>query len=116
MRCLCKLNETFDLKVKGDVGADPIWCSKCGTNLELEELGLSKELEEKLLKWANDYGEWIDWIKDELVKNGVEMEEEHNTKGRELTDCVIKELGYRYRVIFSPSSMGKSYRKKRNWL
>ena len=111
MHCLCKQGMTADLQVEGDVAADPIWCSKCGCNLDLEDFKLSIELEKELMKWASNYGSWIDWNRDVLKENGIELEEEHNRKGSNLTIRVKKELGEKYRVTFSPSTIGKSYKK-----
>ncbi|EDL66414.1 hypothetical protein BSG1_03640 [Bacillus sp. SG-1] len=97
------------------MAADPIWCRKCGCNLDLEDFNFSKGLQEEFIKWAADYGRWVDWTADKLVSDGIEIEEEHNRKGSELTDSVIKELGCRYSVTFSPSTIGKSYSMKGNW-
>jgi len=36
MNCLCMQKETYELKVEGDIGADPIWCEKCSCNLDIE--------------------------------------------------------------------------------
>jgi hypothetical protein len=38
MECHCEQKETSELKVEGDVGADPIWCNQCGCNLEIEDI------------------------------------------------------------------------------
>jgi hypothetical protein len=27
MHCFCEQKETYELKVEGDVGADPVWCN-----------------------------------------------------------------------------------------
>ncbi len=34
MHCFCEQKETYELKVEGDVGADPIWCNQCGCNFD----------------------------------------------------------------------------------
>jgi plasmid stability protein len=109
MMCLCEQQETYELKVEGDVGADPLWCNQCGCNLELDDVPISNELKEKLRQWAAKYGEWIDWELDQIIKNGVELEEEHNRQGAHLTEGVKIELSGKYRVLFSPSSMGRTY-------
>ncbi|MEL3973338.1 hypothetical protein AAEO50_13705 [Rossellomorea oryzaecorticis] len=109
MRCLCEQKETFDLKIEGDVGADPIWCAQCGCNLELEGLPISNELKEKLMDWVTNYGKWIDWDTDKITPNGIEMEEAHNREGEILTKQTKQELKNNYRMTFSPSTMGRSY-------
>ena len=113
MECFCEGKQTVHLKIEGDVGADPIWCDKCGCNLDLDDIPVSEELKSELSIWASKYGEWIDWNKDELLFNGVELEEQHNEEGNKLTEKVKEELKANYKINFSPSSMGKSYAKKR---
>ncbi|WP_163538412.1 hypothetical protein [Gracilibacillus sp. YIM 98692] len=109
MKCFCEQKETYNLKIEGDVGADPIWCNKCGCNLDFGEIPVSNELKDELMRWIMKYGEWIDWSKDKFVPHGVELEEKHNQLGRELTEKVKKELGEDYEVIFSSSTMVESY-------
>lgn len=109
MNCLCEQQETYKLKVEGDVGADPIWCNQCGCNLDLDDIPISDELKSKLSDWATKYGEWIDWDLDQIIENGVDLEEEHNRQGAYLTEKVKLELRDKYRIKFSPSSMGRSY-------
>jgi hypothetical protein len=109
MKCFCEQQETYKLKVKGDVGADPIWCNQCGCNFDLDDISISKELKRELSEWATKYGEWIDWDIDQIVENGFEIEEEHNRQGAYLTEKVKLELSGKYNIKFSPSSMGRSY-------
>ncbi|EFV74831.1 hypothetical protein HMPREF1013_04857 [Bacillus sp. 2_A_57_CT2] len=109
MHCFCENKETFDLKVEGDVSADPIWCNQCGCNFDIEEVPLSEDLKDDLMRWAMMYGRWIDWSKDTLLPNGIELENEHNKQGQQLTEKVKKELGTKYRVKFSPSTSARMY-------
>lgn len=109
MKCICEQKETYNLKVEGDVGADPIWCNKCGYNLDFEEVPISTELKDELMRWMMKYGEWIDWSKNKLLPNGIELEEKHNRSGRELTEKVKKELGEEYNVKYSPATMTENY-------
>ncbi|QOR64995.1 hypothetical protein IM538_14225 [Cytobacillus suaedae] len=109
MRCFCANKESYALKIEGDVGADPIWCNDCGCNLDLEEFPIPSDLKEQLTSWAMMYGEWIDWSKDKLRSNGIELEDKHNKLGQQLTVKVKKELGSRYKVEFSPSSSARMY-------
>ncbi|TYR79316.1 hypothetical protein FZC66_14485 [Priestia megaterium] len=109
MKCFCENGKTATLKVEGDVGADPIWCSECGCNYEVENFCLSTELQEQLTEWAGDYGAWFDWETDTLIENGIEMEQLHNKRGKALTEQLEKELGITYRVRFSPASTARAY-------
>lgn len=109
MRCYCENKETFDLKVEGDVDTDPIWFNQCGCNFDIEEVPISEDLKDELMKWAKQYGKWIDWSKDTLRSNGIELENECNKLGLLLTDKVKKALGAKYKVSFSPSSSARMY-------
>ncbi|MFY0779345.1 hypothetical protein AB1K18_03375 [Peribacillus simplex] len=100
------------LKVEGDVGADPIWCNKCGCNFDIEDIPISNELKRELIEWVNMYGEWIDWDKDKLLPNGIELEEEHNKQGVNLTRKIKNELEAKYSTKFSPSTMARMYGNK----
>lgn len=108
MKCCCD-EETAVLKVEGDVEADPIWCNECSSNLELEDIPISSGLKVLLRDWAIAYAEWMDWDKDELLLNGIELENDHNKRGEQLTEMVKKELEGKYEVAFSLSTMGRSY-------
>lgn len=112
MQCFCEQKETYELKIEGDVGADPIWCNQCGCNFDLEDIPISNELKRELMGWATKYGEWIDWEKDKLLPNRIELEEEHNKQGVKLTEKVKKELGENYKIKFLASTMAKSYANK----
>lgn len=92
MECFCEQKETYELKVEGDVGADPIWCNQCGCNLDIDDLPISDTLTNELIEWVNKYGEWIDWDEDKLLPNGIELEEEHNKQGLTLTEKQRKNL------------------------
>lgn len=70
MSCFCEEKETFNLKLEGDVGADPIWCDECYSNLDIDDIPISNNLKIKLTKWMQQYGEWIHWSKDVLRSNG----------------------------------------------
>lgn len=111
MKCLCESGETNDLKIEGDVGADPIWCNKCGCNLDIEDLPISNELADELTSWVMKYGEWIDWSKDILLTDGIELEGEFNQKGAVLTEKVKRELEGKYKLNYSPSTIARLYAK-----
>lgn len=107
MKCFCEQKGIYNLKVEGDVCADPIWCNQCYCNLDIEEIPISLDLKSELMKWIGKYGEWIDWDKDEIVPDGIKLEEEHNKQGLILTKQVQKELGGQYEVSFSPSTFAR---------
>ncbi|WP_186578258.1 hypothetical protein [Aquibacillus kalidii] len=109
MRCNCDNKETFQLKLEGDVDTDPIWCGECGVNITLQELPISRELKAELVEWVMIYDEWIDWSKDRLRPNGIELEEKHNKLGQQLTEKLKQELGAKYKVAFAPSLSARMY-------
>jgi hypothetical protein len=106
------VGETNDLKLEADVGADPIWCNRCGSNLEIEEVPISNELAEELSSWVRKYGKWIDWEKDKLLPNGIEMEDEFNQKGVILVEKLKQESRGNYKIKFMPSTSARFYAKQ----
>lgn len=112
MNCCCNSRETMDLKIEGDVGADPVWCNKCGCNLDIEEVPISNKLAEELSYWARNYGKWIDWNKDELFSNGIKQEDKFNQMGLALTEKVKQEMDSKYNIKFIPSTSARYYAKK----
>ncbi|QOV10217.1 hypothetical protein [Viridibacillus arvi] len=104
---LCSCNKIYNLKVEADIGADPIWCNKCYSNFDIEDVPISIKLKVELQEWILQYGKWIDWKNDGIVPNGVELEEIHNKEGLILTEKVQKELAGKYKVSFSPSTFAK---------
>lgn len=102
---MCK--ELKTVKVEADFSADPLWCNKCFTNLELAEFSLPETLVEELYAWVADYGTWIDWETDGIVAGGVALEAQHNERGEKLTEQVKEALAGRYEVVFSPSTFAK---------
>nr|WP_047155484.1 hypothetical protein [Aneurinibacillus tyrosinisolvens] len=113
MQCFCEEKETHELKIEGDVGADPIWCNQCGCNLDLDEIPISNELKGELMEWVINYGKWIDWDNDKLLLNGIKLEEEHNKIGAELIVKIKEELGEKYKIRFSPSTIARHYANKK---
>lgn len=109
MSCFCEENKSFHIKVEGDVGAEAIWCDECYSNFNMEDVPISEELKAKLNKWIQEYGKWIHWEQDVLYPNGIQMEDEHNEMGEQLTIEVRKELSEVYQVRFSPSSSARMY-------
>ncbi|WP_413381766.1 hypothetical protein [Alkalihalobacillus sp. 1P02AB] len=110
--CFCGLNQLEEIKIEADIGAEPIWCQKCGANLELAGVPLSPSLKNKLNEWVLSYGKWIDWEQDKLKPNGMKMEDEHNKIGESLTVKVKEELQDVLNVSFSPTKIADIYIKK----
>ncbi|NBI31054.1 hypothetical protein [Chengkuizengella marina] len=111
LKCGCQ-NPTTDLKLEAEFFTDPIWCTICGYNLDLEDLSVSPELLENIEKWASRYGEWIDYDRDTLVTRGIELENKHNEEGQKIYKMLKNELGTKYTLIFSPSTTAKLYKHK----
>lgn len=44
------------VKVEVEFSADPLWCKKCFTNLDIEEFSIPVTLVEELYEWVEDYG------------------------------------------------------------
>jgi hypothetical protein len=112
--CLCESGETNDLKIEGDVGADPIWCNRCGYNLNIVDVPSSKELSDELSSWLMKYGKWIGLNIDKFLPNGVKMENEFNKIRVALTHKVKQELKDNYKVKYSPSTSARFYAHSEN--
>lgn len=106
---LCRCQQIKQLRVEADIGADPLWCNRCLSNLDIEEFPLTDELKKELAEWIHDYGTWINWETDGIVSNGVSLEQQHNERGAELTEKVKHALDGQYEVGFSPSTFAKKY-------
>jgi hypothetical protein len=109
--CDCSEGSYF-LKIEADFSCDPTWCEKCGASIDLDELPLSPSLKKELVKWVLDYGKWIDTESDSLLENGIQLEEEHNSRGLLLRGEIINELGGRFSITFTPSSLAQIYKFK----
>ncbi|WP_349407650.1 hypothetical protein [Pseudalkalibacillus sp. SCS-8] len=109
--CFCK-EPTTHLKLEGDVGAEPIWCGKCGANLDVDVFPISEDLKCKLMDWGFRYGEWMDWEKDRLQKGAKQMEEAFNREGSELLEKISREIGRSVKVEYVPSTMVRHYEQK----
>lgn len=109
----CNCDETYNLRVEADIGADAIWCNKCLCNFCISYVPITDELKSELAEWISKYGEWIDWDNDGIVSNGIELEELHNQQGLMLTEKVKKELEGKYNVSFKPSTFAKRYANKK---
>ena len=104
----CGSHKLKKLRVQADISADPLWCDRCLTNLDIDDFSLSKGLKQDLQEWIYDYGKWIDWENDGIVPNGVLLEQQHNDRGAELTKKVKQALEGQYEVVFFPSTFAKT--------
>ncbi len=107
----CK-REVNELIVEGDVSADPIWCKSCSINFDIDEFRIPRRLKSELMEWIHQYGKWIDWSKDEFMLGGLEMEKQFNLRGAALTEQLIKEIGDKYKIEFSPATTSELYYKE----
>ncbi|MFS0783168.1 hypothetical protein [Bacillus sp. 1P06AnD] len=111
MDCMCDNQDIHELKLEADISADPVWCDRCGCNLELEDMPISAELKKELLEWGISYGEWIDWDKDRFKDGGEQSENDHNAEGSRLLRKIQAELPANFTIAFSPSQMAEVYQK-----
>lgn len=74
------------LNVEADFSADPLWCSVCGYNLDIDDFPLTEELKEELFNWIQNFKE-------------VPMAE-HNKIGMQLTIWIKEEIGKDYPITF----------------
>ncbi|MGN7477290.1 hypothetical protein ACTHOQ_05500 [Solibacillus silvestris] len=100
---LCRCQKIKQVKVEADISADPLWCGRCFANLDMNDFPLPPELKKELQAWIADYGQWIDWENDGIVKGGALMEEQHNMRGVVLAGRVKLTLEDQYDVVFAPA-------------
>jgi hypothetical protein len=79
-----------NLRVEADF-TDPIWCSDCDKNFELEEFPISKELIDELNSWALEYPEIYD-LTENNSKDIEIIKREHNSRGIHLKEKLQQEL------------------------
>lgn len=98
MQCFCK-EESYDLVVEADLGADPIWCGKCGCNLNLEEIPLTEKLKYQLISWVQAYSKSV-IDESEYI---YEVTHQHNKNGIKLAQKAQSELGNKYTISYKAS-------------
>jgi hypothetical protein len=100
MECFCK-EESFDLKLEADFVPDPVWCSKCGCNIDTDDIPLLNELKSEIRLWLNNYNKLLNnQIKSE---NLFRFYQQHNSQGVMLAQKIQSELGDKYKVEYYPS-------------
>ena len=112
MKQICRCQEVKKIRVEADVFAFPFWCDECLYNLALDYFPISEELENALVAWIHDYGKWIDWATDEIIPDGVLLEQQHNERGEMLTEQVKAALQGQFTVRFVPSTFAKRHCKE----
>ncbi|UOE75841.1 hypothetical protein [Parageobacillus thermoglucosidasius] len=101
-----KCNHT-SYKLEVEIHADPIWCAKCGENLDIEDFPFSQELKEELFEWVSQYAKILEksdygtHIKKE-TRNAIK---EHNNKGLILFNKVKQELGENSNIEYVPTTL-----------
>ena len=100
MRRICECKEqSYDLILEADYGADAIWCKNCGWNLDIYYIPLSQELKKELEDWVGTYSNSV-LDESEYI---YEVSQKHNTNGLKLLEKVKKELSIKYTVSYKPS-------------
>ncbi|MGV8981142.1 hypothetical protein [Clostridium sp.] len=95
MECFCN-QKNYDLILEANYGADPIWCRKCGCNLDLDIFPLSQELIKELVNWVKNYSNLV-LDESEYI---YEVSKQHNKEGLKLLEKVQKELGAKYTITY----------------
>jgi hypothetical protein len=97
MECFCK-EKSYDLRLETDFSADPIWCDRCGCNLDLDDIPISDELRDILRAWASNYEKLA---RDEIKREDIrKFEQQHNYYGIQLVKKVQQELGDEYTITY----------------
>lgn len=105
MERLCDCFKLTSLTLEADMGADPLWCSVCGYNLDLYDLALDTSLEQRLMTWVNAFGSWVDWETERVLPNEEGLEINHNQTGAQLLPQIQEAFGESISVTFKPSKM-----------
>lgn len=96
--CSCK-EDSYDLILQADFYTNPIWCRKCGCNLNLRDIPLSEGLKHELMSWVDDYSKSVL----EESEHIHEISQRHNKNGVQLLEKVHKEIGDKYTISYISS-------------
>ncbi|UOQ48763.1 hypothetical protein MUN88_00965 [Gracilibacillus caseinilyticus] len=94
-------------KMEADHSADPLWCSMCGFNLEINDFPLSQRLKTDLMEWIVEYGDILeqsDWG-EKITDDTAILIKSHNEKGIRLHQKLKEELGDGYKVSYVHTSL-----------
>lgn len=100
MKCFCK-EESFDLKLEADFVPDPLWCNKCGCNLDTDDLLLSNEVKADIRLWLNNYENLLH--DEKIPDNYTKLHDQHNDQGLKLAKIIQEELGDKYTIEYHSS-------------
>lgn len=101
MNEFCSCERLTHIKVEADFYTDPLWCSICGYNLDIDEFPLRELIKEKLMLWGEKYE---DVLEENSHQSSFEYElnkREYNQVGLELTEEIKKDIGHQYNISFS---------------
>lgn len=101
MNEFCSCERLTHIKVEADFYTDPLWCSICGYNLDIDEFPLTELIKEKLMLWVEKYE---DVLGGNFHQSSFEYElnkREYNQVGLELTEEIKKDIGHQYNISFS---------------
>lgn len=101
MNEFCSCERLTHIKVEADFYTDPLWCSICGYNLDIDEFPLTELIKEKLMLWVEKYEAVLGG---NFHQSSFEYElnkREYNQVGLELTEEIKKDIGHQYNISFS---------------
>lgn len=101
MNGFCSCERLTHIKVEADFYTDPLWCSICGYNLDIDEFPLTELIKEKLMLWVEKYE---DVLGRNFHQSSFEYElnkRDYNQVGLELTEEIKKDIGHQYNISFS---------------
>lgn len=101
MNEFCSCERLTHIKVEADFYIDPLWCSICGYNLDMDEFPLRELIKEKLMLWVEKYE---DVLEENSHQSSFEYElnkRDYNQVGLELTEEIKKDIGHQYNISFS---------------
>lgn len=101
MNEFCSCERLTHIKVEADFYTDPLWCSICGYNLDIDEFPLRELIKKKLMLWVEKYE---DVLEENSHQSSFEYElnkHEYNQVGLELTEEIKKDIGHQYNISFS---------------
>jgi hypothetical protein len=101
MNCFCK-EESFDFKLEADFASDPLYCIKCGCNLDTDEFPLSNKIRAEIGAWLHNY-EKIQYEDSMSPSEYIRLHDQHNAIGIRLAEDIQCELGDKYTVEYHSS-------------
>ncbi|WP_245183632.1 MULTISPECIES: hypothetical protein [Lentibacillus] len=93
--------------MEADYSADPLWCSKCGCNLDIDDFPLSDELKSELMNWVIEYGEILEQTDygEKIKRDTAILVKSHDEKGLSLYQKLKFELGDGHEVNYVHTSL-----------